>query len=263
MKEALLSLSPSELRALAASLRSGRMSAPYTVPTLSRYVDQVAASAVAESLQKMCESGMQPTGAAHALDLLAASITERPAIGELIDLVTTGPASIGIANRDTSVVVSDLFRNAGSTVLIAGYTVYGGRRVFQALGERMTACPTLQVRMFLDIQRKSGDTSASSELVKRFVHQFRTVEWPAGAPMPEIYYDPRSLVLERDNRAVLHAKCVVVDAQEIFVSSANFTEAAQQRNVEVGVLLSSGVVANRLISFFDTLLDAHHFLRAV
>lgn len=263
MKEALLSLSPSELRSLAAGLRSGRMNAPYTAATLGRYVDHATVSAVAASLQAMSESGMQPTGAALTLDLLAAAIAERPAIGELVDLVTTGPAATGIANRDTNIVVSDLFRNAGSTVLIAGYAVYGGRRVFRALGERMTACPSLRVRMFLDIQRKSGDTSASSELVKRFVHHFRTVEWPQGIPMPEIYYDHRSLAMERTNRSVLHAKCVVVDAQETFVSSANFTEAAQDRNVEVGVLLSSRVLAEKLISFFDTLLDAQHFLKAV
>ena len=263
MKEALLSLSPYELRALAAGLRSERLSAPYAAASLSRFVDQAAASGVAESLQTLCESGMQAAGAALTLELLASSIAERPAIGELVNLVTTGPVSTGIANRDTSVVVSNLFRNAGTTVLVAGYAVYGGCRVFHALGERMMACPTLKVRMFLDIQRKPGDTSATSELVKRFVHHFRAIEWPQGMPLPEIYYDPRSLAMERDNRSVLHAKCVVVDAEETFVSSANFTEAAQQRNVEVGVLLSSRVLADKLISFFDTLLAAHHFLRAV
>ena len=38
MKEALLSLSPTELRTLAASLRSGRLCAPYSASSLGRYL---------------------------------------------------------------------------------------------------------------------------------------------------------------------------------------------------------------------------------
>jgi phosphatidylserine/phosphatidylglycerophosphate/cardiolipin synthase-like enzyme len=37
--------------------------------------------------------------------------------------------------------------------------------------------------------------------------------------------------------ASLHAKCVVVDGRWVFVTSANFTDRGQTRNVEVGVLL--------------------------
>jgi phosphatidylserine/phosphatidylglycerophosphate/cardiolipin synthase-like enzyme len=37
--------------------------------------------------------------------------------------------------------------------------------------------------------------------------------------------------------ASLHAKCVVVDGRLVFVTSANFTDRGQTRNVEVGVVL--------------------------
>ena len=99
-------------------------------------------------------------------------------------------------------------------------------------------------------------------LEQKGIHNFRTVEWPEQVPVPEIYYDPRSLSLARVDRAVLHAKCIVVDGQETFISSANFTEAAQQRNIEIGVLLRSIVVAERLIRFFDTLVNESQSLRA-
>jgi phosphatidylserine/phosphatidylglycerophosphate/cardiolipin synthase-like enzyme len=263
MQEALLSLSPHELRTLAAGLRTGRLSEPYSTSGLTRFLQNDAALAVSGSLQIMAHAGMQRTGIAHSLELLASALSERPSISDLVDLVTTGPSAGTVANRDTSVVVSDLFRNAKSSVLLAGYAVYGGRTVFHALGERMLSYPTLKVRMFLDIQRKPGDTSTSEEIVNRFARNFRNVEWPEQTPLPEIYYDPRSLSVERVGRAVLHAKCVVVDAQQSFVSSANFTEAAQQRNVEVGVLLRSGAIANRLTQFFDSLLQARQFHRAV
>ena len=103
----------------------------------------------------------------------------------------------------------------------------------------MQELPQLKVRMFLDVQRGTGDTSAASELVHRFAHRFRTQQWPPDRPLPRLYYDPRSLELDADKRACLHAKCVVVDAEAVFISSANFTEAAQERNIEVGLLLKS------------------------
>jgi phosphatidylserine/phosphatidylglycerophosphate/cardiolipin synthase-like enzyme len=68
-----------------------------------------------------------------------------------------------------------------------------------------------------------------------------------------VYYYPRSLELSPGKRTSLHAKCVVVDAQTVFVSSANFTEAAHERNIEIGLLLRSKLLAERIVRHFDVL----------
>ena len=195
--------------------------------------------------------------------MLTNNISDHPPVEDLVDLVMTGPAVVGQENRDTSVVVSDLFRQAEESILIAGYAVYQGQQVFHALAERMVERPSLKVRMFLDIQRKPGDTSSSAELVRRFAHRFQSDEWPMGSRTPEIFYDPRALSSDRVKRAALHAKCVVADGQEVFVSSANFTEAAQERNIEIGLLLQSTAIAERLTHFFDALCATGQFLRAL
>jgi len=108
--------------------------------------------------------------------------------------------------------------------------------------------------MFLNISRRFGDTTKDSELIAAFAYRFRTEHWPADRALPEIYFDPRSLTLDARQKAVLHAKCVVIDERTAFISSANFTEAAQQRNIEVGVLVRSQIVAERLNSFFVALI---------
>jgi phosphatidylserine/phosphatidylglycerophosphate/cardiolipin synthase-like enzyme len=113
--------------------------------------------------------------------------------------------------------------------------------------------------MYFDIQRNPGDTSTPSELVARFAHSFRTHQWPIGKRLPEIFYDPRSLEFDRSKAAALHAKCVVVDRTELFVSSANFTEAAQHKNIEVGLLLRSPIITERLLSFLNQLVEAGLF----
>jgi phosphatidylserine/phosphatidylglycerophosphate/cardiolipin synthase-like enzyme len=263
MDEALLTLPASDLRALAASLRTGRLDAPYSASSLGRFVAEPLAPWVAASLQYMADAGMQPSAAAHTLELLASAVSGHSPVEDLVDLVMTGPPVAGQENRDTSVVVSDLFRQAEETILIAGYAVYQGRKVFHALAQRMVERPALRTRMFLDIQRKLGDTSSSAELVRRFAHRFQSDEWPMGSPTPEVFYDPRALSSDRVKRAALHAKCVVADGREVFVSSANFTEAAQERNIEIGLLLHSTAIAGRVTRFFDALCASGQFQRAL
>jgi phospholipase D-like protein len=263
VKESLLSLAPSDLRALAAAIASERLTPPFSVVGVERYVNAVAAEPVTRSLQELVASGIAPKGLARMLELLAEGLAERPPLEELVDLVTTAPDSGTTVMRDTSVVVRDLFHNAKDSVVVIGYAVRQGQQVFQALANRMTELPSLRVRMYLDIQRDAGDTSSLSEVVARFLEHFRRTQWPPGKRLPEIFYDPRSLAIASQHRAALHAKCVIIDARHVFVSSANFTEAGQARNIEVGLTLQSPVLAERLLRFMDTLVAGAHLRQAL
>jgi phosphatidylserine/phosphatidylglycerophosphate/cardiolipin synthase-like enzyme len=57
-----------------------------------------------------------------------------------------------------------------------------------------------------------------------------------------LFFDPRSLSLEKE-KAVCHVKAVVAD-QELLVTSANLTDAAQLANFELGLHLSSAAHAD-------------------
>jgi phosphatidylserine/phosphatidylglycerophosphate/cardiolipin synthase-like enzyme len=189
---------------------------------------------------------------ATCLEILCHDRTQHPVAEDLIDLVWTGPEAPGIVNRETSVVVREMFQNARESVIVAGYAVYQGQVVFRELADRMDDLLGLQVQMFLDIQRPPHDESSPSELVRIFSERFVQTQWP-GKRLPKVYYDPRSLVLEHAKRASLHAKCIVVDNVQAFVSSANFTEAAQTKNIEVGVHLCLPPFARRLAEHFEAL----------
>ena len=63
-------------------------------------------------------------------------------------------------------------------------------------------------------------------------------------------------MVDRTKAASLHAKCVIVDSERLFISSANFTEAAQERNIEVDVVLNSRTLAIRLTDFFARMVQA-------
>ncbi|HET6840598.1 MAG TPA: DISARM system phospholipase D-like protein DrmC [Candidatus Angelobacter sp.] len=262
MSRPLLSRAPSDLRALAAAIKMGRLSPPFSAVAVKQIVNDDG-DAVARSLMEMSDTGMPAAGIASTLELLAATMVDRPRIEDLVQLVATGPQVSGIANRDTSVVVSNLFSQAEKSVLVVGYAVYQGQKVFQSLATRMTERPDLNVKMCLDITRKPGDTSMESELVKRFCYHFRTTQWPTGARLPEIYYDPRSLAVDRMDAASLHAKSIVMDGEHVFISSANFTERGQTKNIELGLILRSQVIGLRIQEFFDRYVAASSLKKAV
>jgi phosphatidylserine/phosphatidylglycerophosphate/cardiolipin synthase-like enzyme len=259
MNDLLARLTDTDLHTLGAALRSGRIAAPFAAVAVQRFVTEEIAEDASREIQSLVAQGFAPAQIATILDLIARDRLNRLLPDGVVDLVTTGPDAVG-ANRDTGVVVRELFANAAKSVLVAGFAVYQGQRVFQALADRMQQNPALRVSMFLDIQRPSGDTSAAAELVHRFADRFKRHQWPKDRPIPNLYYDPRSLDLEQGERACLHAKCVVVDGEKVFVSSANFTEAAQLRNIEVGVLIESQATANQITAFFTGLVDQRFLL---
>jgi phosphatidylserine/phosphatidylglycerophosphate/cardiolipin synthase-like enzyme len=253
--QALACLPRETRRALATALEAGRLGAPYTALAVRPYVGATAASAVAAALGGLDARGVGAGPLAVALGLVDAAEATRASAS----LVWSGPEVAGMTSRDTSVVARELFKRAERSVLVAGFAVHQGRRVFEELAARLTV-PALSVRMFLNVERKKNDTASSTELLKRFADRFRDEQWPiiAGARMPDVYYDPRALELHvrGEKRAALHAKCIVVDARFAYVGSANFTEAAQERNIEAGALVEDEAFARGLVGQFEALVVA-------
>jgi phosphatidylserine/phosphatidylglycerophosphate/cardiolipin synthase-like enzyme len=254
MDDVLRPLSDADLRALAAALRSGRLSAPFPLPAVQRFCTADHSAAAAQRFRALADEGMRPEHLALLLETAARARAHRPGENERIELVWTGPEVVG-KNRDTGVVVREMFASARASVLVAGYAVYQGREVFRTLAERMQECPDLHVRLVLDVHRQHADSCSGAEIVARFARRFRENDWPWPL-LPEVFFDPRSLEVEATRRSSMHAKCVVIDRQTAFVSSANFTEAAQQRNIEAGVLIRSEPFAIRLGQQFEALVTA-------
>jgi phosphatidylserine/phosphatidylglycerophosphate/cardiolipin synthase-like enzyme len=150
-------------------------------------------------------------------------------------------------------VYEELLSSAEHSVWASSYVYFDGPRAFDVLARRMDAKPELHVRLLLNIQRRKGDTTVVHDLVRRFADRFWGTEWP-GTSRPQVYYDPRSL--QPDGPAgVLHAKAVVTDDEAVFVTSANLTEAAQDRNIELGLLVRDRALAASVSSHFRALID--------
>lgn len=258
MSHPLRALGRSALAGLAEALAAGRLGAPITRTALGTHVPEEHLTVVSAALAEMERDGMAPRHIARAVRLLVEERDAGQRMSDRVQLVWSPPELDGIDARDTSVVVQELFRQARHSVLIATFALDEKRKaeaLFGELGARMDAEPRLAVRVFANIHRKHLDETPSVVLIREFAVQMQDHIWP-GKRLPEVFYDPRSLEMERHQRAVLHAKAVVVDGRWTLLTSANFTEAAQERNIEAGVVVDDKRLAERVARQFDQFVEA-------
>ena len=235
-------VSAATLRTLASAFLNGQL----TSPTSAFAVQKVAPcpTALADDLQRLSAEGMSGRHLAVLLTVAADAVEARMMRETAAELVWSGPESLHSHCRDTLVVLDELFSSAERSVLVSTYVIHQPDRVFATLGARLDAVPSLTAKLFVNIERKIGDTRLEGILLYEYARLLGE-RWP-GSRRPEVYFDPRGLSTDDDVRASWHAKCVVVDDEVAFVTSANFTEWAQQRNVEAGALIRSRYFASQL-----------------
>jgi hypothetical protein len=245
--------STGDLEQVAVALGDGRLTTPVSAVGLGR-LGVSDPQGLAGRLNGLEELGFQPPQMAA---LLNAVITDRKAAtrsAAQIELVVTGP-DIRQEARDTAVVVEQLFNEARGSVLLIGFALYDGQSIFRRLAERLDGTPGMDVTLCLDISRRHTDTTRDSDLIAKYADDFRARHW-SGKRLPKVYFDPRGLMMDGQARAVLHAKCIVIDRAAALVTSANPTPAAYTKNIEVGVVVRGGSIPSQIATHFEELIKA-------
>lgn len=242
---------PSHLRKrLVSALESGLLTTPYSASSLRSVLgSQEAGDGITGALLELERLGISGPAAAVWLRTIDEATERMPRP----DLVWSGPEVPGLHARDTRRVFEELLGSAQRSVWASTYAFFDGPRAFQVLAQRMDARANVNVTLLLNIQRKRGDTTAEGQLVRRFADRFWTTDWP-GSARPNVFYDPRALELDGP-AGVLHAKAVVVDDEVVFVTSANLTEAALDRNIELGLLVRDHALAASVSTHFRILIE--------
>lgn len=223
----LTSISDSELTRLLAAVESGDLLAPFTAAAL-------ASSGFGEHAKNL--PWIADLDRASLCAVLKVALAERRrAPIESVELVWTGPEGPGSSARDTAVVLRELFTSAEQRVLVAGFSFDHGEEILRPLFERMRD-RGVATTIFMNVPRAVIGASAiktARDAAERFLED----SWTFGAPLPELYYAPETV--RSDSLSSIHAKCVVVDGARALVSSANFTDRGQTRNIEAGVRIVS------------------------
>lgn len=230
----LAQLTSDELRQLRGAFATGRVPAPIT----ARAIAAAGLSRFADHIETLV--GLDPEIAIRIVDLLLEEREHRAAAAEL---VWTGPEAAVAAARDSEVVLRELLESVEHEVILGGYSFDSGKTLFEPLYTRMKD-HGVRALFFLHLEKRARVEAEADSVATHCVRTFLADNWPFGDPLPTIYYDPRTVVPR--SRASLHAKCVVVDERTTLITSANFTNRGQQRNIEVGVLLHDPHIAKQL-----------------
>lgn len=205
---------------------------------LSRVANRDILWAIQEGLKASLHATWAEAAAAlMAIDQLASS--PAPAI----NIVWTGPASSSFTARRIDQFLYDLVAGAKRRILLVTFAAYRIHRLTEGL--KAAHARGVQVTMLLETEDDS-DGQLSFDAVKAFgslpIKEIELLQWPRTA---------------RENNAAgrpgkLHAKCAVVD-DTILVGSANLTDDAFNRNMEMGLTTSDPRLADQVVAHFREL----------
>ena len=172
-------------------------------------------------------------GAALALALESVQTARRLADVPTVEVVVTGPDSPAAPVRLTSEVVRQLIDQATHRVTLVSYAAYKMASVITALDAAVARGVT--VNLILESAENLDGGGGAHAYAK-----YRTYHWPIDRREPP--------------DAKLHAKAVIVDSRDVLLTSANMTNAAYDKNIELGVLCRGGGVARQVQNHFDALI---------
>ena len=227
----------------------GFLEPPYALATLGSIVGHTHRQVALDGLVALSEGGIQGRGVVTWLESIETVRQEVPRPS----LVWTGPEVTGLHARDTRRVFDELIGRAERSLWISTYAYFDGKSAFAELAARMEAIPGLEVHLILNIHHRD-DMASAEKTVEVAARNLWRYNWP-GSRRPRVFYFPESLSEDPAQRAVLHAKAIVRDEEESLVTSANFTEAALDRNIELGVLFKDRPFAHTVVRHFQRLIE--------
>jgi phosphatidylserine/phosphatidylglycerophosphate/cardiolipin synthase-like enzyme len=169
-----------------------------------------------------------------------------------IELVWTGPQLTGqIAARRIDQALYDLIAQAKHEILLVTFAAAKVERLTTAL--QKAASKGVHIRMILEFQQTS-EGQLSYDALKAFP--------PALIAAVEVYHWPAD---KRERNSAnrpgkLHAKVAIIDDTAL-ISSANLTDDAFNRNLELGVKVQNSEFLLSCKNYFDALIANHTLCR--
>lgn len=152
-----------------------------------------------------------------------------------VELVWTGPSTGLVPVRHTEQVLCEVIEAAKRRLFLVSFVAYEVDSIIRTL--RGAIGRQVQIEVLLESSDKHGGklTHDSVKAMKSILPSINIYVWSS---------DKKSLPGQLSG--AVHAKCAVADGEVAFITSANLTSAAMERNMEVGVLVRGGEVPSKL-----------------
>ena len=164
------------------------------------------------------------------------------------EIVWTGPSTGQVPIRHTEQVLCEVINYAKRHLFIVSFVAYEIESVISAM--RGAIGRNVQINLLLESSSKDGGR-VSQDSIKMMLRLF---------PSASIYsWSEKSKSTATQSLGAIHAKCAVADGELAFVTSANLTTTAMERNIELGVLIRGGNLPLELGKHLQSLLTAGVF----
>ena len=157
------------------------------------------------------------------------------------ELVLTGPTAPNVATRRTEQVFLDVITSAQSEVFIVSFVAHERPSILTAL--KKAADKGVRVNVVLESSVDSGGTLESD--------QFLGLK----AALPDATFYQWTKREGKFAGGKVHAKIVVSDQKSAFLTSANLTGHAMERNIEAGALFRGGDTPRDIARYLLGLID--------
>ncbi len=232
-------VSPAKIGAVAGALRG--ISSAADAPSPDSLVGTPAARASVVRLLAAWGS-TSASGDEVAGMLLGASEARRRVEDELnVELVWTGPTTRFVATRRTEQVLLDLIRSAEKDLFLVSFVTYDVPSVVKAMND--ASGRGVRIRVLLEASTGHGG-SLSVDPAATMRNSVPSAEIFTWIEKPEPFIDGK-----------VHAKVAVVDGARAFITSANLTGHALEKNMEAGVAIHGGPVPRTLRNHLEALVD--------
>lgn len=230
-------LPPDRVQAIANRIR--RADPDKAVSVLADFLNTPAAALVVDRLVdawRACE--VSPDELASML-LAASHVLTQAMSRQSIELVWTGPTTPIVSTRRTEQALLQVINAAEHTLFMTSFVAYDVSTIVKALNAAVDRGVT--VSMLLELSQEHGG-SINFDVIGKM----RTL-----APEAQLYAWRYKADLFSEGR--VHAKVAVADGKMCFITSANLTGYAMDRNMEVGVLITGGHIPGLLAEHLSAL----------
>ena len=230
-------VSPEKVQSIANRIRRADVSK--ASGSLSGVVGTPVAAEIVEQLIDAWRSTSVTSEELASMLLAAGHVFTKVANQQSTELVWTGPTTPFVSARRTEQALLQVINAAEQTLFITSFVAYDVSTIVKALNA--AAARGVAISMLLELSQDHGGSISFDAIGKMsaLVPAARLYVWREKA-------DPFS-----DGR--VHAKVAAADGRVCFITSANLTGHAMEKNMEAGVLISGGVIPKLLADHLQSL----------
>lgn len=237
---ALVSLvSPEKVQAVATRVRRTEASKAATV--LSSVVGTPLVSTLVEQLAAAWQHTKVGSDELASMLLAASHVYTKAASEQSTELVWTGPTTPFVSARRTEQALLQVINSAEQSLFITSFVAYDVSTIVKALNAADER--GVSITMLLESSQDHGG-SINIDVIGKMRGLVPGAQLYAWRDKTGDFADGR-----------VHAKVAAVDGRMCFITSANLTGHAMEKNMEAGVLISGGTIPKLLNEHLSSLVD--------